>query len=143
MMDVEPLIRQIEETADPATTARVRRLVEAILEFHGPAIERMLELAPDSIYVFGRDPVVSPVLLLYGYHPEDFATRVRRGVNSLPYLEIVGISDFRVRLRASSSKVSRQAVEEILYAAAPEISSLEIEGLTEPAFVPLEALARV
>jgi hypothetical protein len=143
-MEIDSLIREIEATADPATTARVRKLVEEILKFHGEAVERMLELAPESLAPFAHDPAVAALLLLYGLHPEEFATRVRRAVDSLPRVELAGISGFQVRLRTRSRGMSREAIEQALYAAAPEIEAIEVESYDSPTstFIPVEALLR-
>jgi hypothetical protein len=127
----------------------VRELVEAILEYHGAGLDRILEIVRQSgggdaaVREIGRDTLSGSLLLLYGLHPEDFETRVRRAVDTLPGVLLAGIEDGVVRLRATSTGTSREAVEQIIYSAAPEAAGLEIEGLGQaPAFVPLEALIR-
>jgi hypothetical protein len=142
---IEELIRQIESAGDPEVRARVRELVEAILDFHGAAIARMLELAGEGnplVREFGRDELVAGMLLLYGLHPEDFETRVRRAVDALPNVQLTDVDEGRLRLRALNAGVTREAVEQAIYAAAPETEGIEIEGLApaEPSWVPLEAL---
>jgi hypothetical protein len=142
---IESLIRQVEETADPATRAGVAELVQAILEYHGAGLERIVELAGDPLlHQFARDELVGSLLLLYNLHPESFAARVQRAVDAIPYVELAGISDFSVRLKVNPpGHVSREAVEDKIYAAAPEADRIEIEGLASSAsFVPLEALLR-
>jgi hypothetical protein len=135
---IEGLIAEIEATADPHTRDRVRRLVEAILGYHEAAVSRMLELAGEtSARSFARDELVASLLLLYGLHPDDFETRVRRALDRMPGVELAGITDFVVRLKGS---VPREAVEQALFAAAPEISAIEIEGTGTGSFVPIEAL---
>ncbi len=127
----------------------MRELVEAILEYHGAGLGRILEIVRQSgggdaaVREIGRDALSGSLLLLYGLHPEDFETRVRRAVDTLPGVLLAGIEDGVVRLRATSTGTSREAVEQIIYSAAPEAAGLEIEGLgPAPAFVPLEALIR-
>jgi hypothetical protein len=151
---IETLIRQIEETADPEIRERVRELVEAILEFHGAGIEKMLEIVKESgaganttVHAFARDESVTGLLLLYGLHPEDFETRVRRAIDAVPYLELAGTAGGVVRVRTSSPGVSREAVEELVYAVAPEATAVHVEGpsstgSSSSAFVPVEALLR-
>ncbi len=100
----------------------------------------MVELAGEpAVRAFAHDELAASLLLLYGLHPEDFETRVARAVDRLPGVELAGITDFAVRLKGSAA---RQSVEEVLYAAAPEISAIEIEGETAEmaSFVPVEAL---
>ncbi len=140
---IESLIQQIESTADPDTRTRVRELVEAILEFHGAGIERILQLvdAP-TVQSLARDELIASLLLLYGLHPEDFETRVRRATDAIPNIQLIGISDGVVHVRATGA-VTQEAVEQIIYAAAPETASVRLEGANPPSsFVSVEALLR-
>jgi hypothetical protein len=140
VQEIEELIREIEESADPHTRDQMRRLVAAILGYHEEAVSRMVELAGEaSTRGFARDELVASLLLLYGLHPDDFETRVRRAVDRIPGVELAGIADFAVRLRGSAP---RETLEQALFAAAPEISAIEIEGASAAgaAFVPVEAL---
>jgi hypothetical protein len=144
---IEALIRRIEISADPDTMAGVRELVEAILEYHGAGFERTLDIVRQSsggdaaVREIARDALTGSLLLLYGLHPEDFDTRVRRAIDTIPGVLLTGLTDGVVRLRATSAETSREAVEQILYSAAPEVAGVEIEGLRAPsAFVPLKAI---
>lgn len=142
---IEALIGQIEALSDPDTRSTVRELVSAILEYHSEGFARVLEIIQDPvlIHAIGRDEVAGSLLLLYGLHPEDFETRVRRAVDGIPHVQLIGTSENVVRLQASNSgEVLREAVEQMIFAAAPETAAVEIEGLAPPAFVPLEALIR-
>lgn len=150
LRQVETLIRQIEDSADPHTRAALRELVAALLEFHGAGVERMLEIVRESgeagegtVRTMARDPLVSSVLLLYGQHPDDFETRVRRAVDSLRNVELAGTEGFVVRLKTTGA-APREAIEQAIYSAAPETAGLEIEGPrgADLAFVPLESLVR-
>ncbi|HWC98296.1 MAG TPA: hypothetical protein VG456_16165 [Candidatus Sulfopaludibacter sp.] len=139
VQEIERLIQQVEESADPATRAGVRALVEAILEFHGEGLKRIVELSSETqVREFARDDVAAALLLLYNLHPDDFETRVQRAVDKLQGVELIAVSEMVVRVK---SDVPRQAIEQALYAAAPDIAAVEIEGTGTPAsFVPLEAL---
>ena len=140
VQEIEELIQAIEGSADPNTRDQVRRLVEAILGYHEEAVSRMLELAGDAaVRSFARDELVASLLLLYGLHPDDFETRVRRAVDRIPGVELAGIADFTVRLRGSAPQ---EAIEQALFAAAPEIAAIEIDSASAAtaAFVPVEAL---
>jgi hypothetical protein len=142
---IEALIGQIEALADPETRSTVRELVSAILEYHGEGLSRVLEIVQDPvlIHAIGRDEVAGSLLLLYGLHPEDFETRVRRAVDGIAHVQLTGTSENTVRLQVmGSGRVSREAVEQVIFAAAPETAAVEIEGLAPPAFVPLESLTR-
>jgi len=138
--EIERLIAEIEASADPATRTGVRQLVEAILEFHGAGLARMVELAgEDVVRTFARDDLAAALLLLYELHPESFETRVQRAIDRLQGVELLGIADSVVRVKSTAP---REVIEQALYAAAPEVAAIEIEG--EPrassSFVPLEAL---
>jgi hypothetical protein len=140
VQDIERLIGEIEASADPATRTGVRQLVEAILEFHGAGIARMVELAGEGVVrSFARDDLAGALLLLYGLHPEGFETRVQRALDRVQGVELVGIVDFVVRVKGTAP---REAIEQALYAAAPEVAAIEIEGESRASssFVPVEAL---
>jgi hypothetical protein len=140
VQEIEGLIREIEASADPNTRELVHRLVEVILGYHEEAVSRMVELAGEpATRDFARDELAASLLLLYGLHPDDFETRVRRAVDRIPGVELTGIEDFAVRLKGSAP---REAVEQALFAAAPEVSEINFEGASGDgaAFVPIEAL---
>ena len=139
IQEIERILQEIEAAADPGTKAIIRRLVEVILEFHGEAVRRIVELSGvPLVRAFARDEAVSALLLLYGLHPEDFETRIRRAVDRLPGVELLEIADSVVRVKSTAP---RDVVERALYAAAPEIAVIEIEGArAAPEFVPVEAL---
>jgi hypothetical protein len=135
--DIERLIPEVEALADPPTRDRVRNLVQAILAYHEDAISRICELAGDAaVRSFARDELAASLLLLYGLHPDDFETRVRRALDRVPGAELAGISEFAVRVKGTAP---REAVEAALYGAAPEVSAIEMETAAA-AFVPVEAL---
>ena len=48
VQQIEALIRQVEASADPGLRAGVRELVEALLEYHGAGLERILEILRES-----------------------------------------------------------------------------------------------
>jgi Fe-S cluster biogenesis protein NfuA len=108
----------------------------------------------------GADPLVGSLLVLYGLHPLDLESRVARAVEKVrPRVFKHGgeIQSFRVdegtvRLRVqvaghgcgSTASTLRNLVEDAMYEAAPDMSTLVLEGLEEPSgatgFVPLEKL---
>jgi Fe-S cluster biogenesis protein NfuA len=103
------------------------------------------------------------LLLLYGLHPLDFDSRVRQALDQVrPYLrshggdvELLDTTGGVVRLRMqgschgcpSSAMTLQSAIEEAIYAKAPDLTALEVEGVTkQPAedrstFVPVEELS--
>ena len=84
MQRIGQLVQEIELIADPAMKASTKNLVQSIMDLHGAAMERALEIVAAAgeqglsiIHQMGSDPLVSSVLLLYGLHPDDFEARGR------------------------------------------------------------------
>lgn len=160
------LIDEIESIADPVARASTRQLVQLVMEFHGLALNRTLEILADSgepgmklMDQLGRDPMVSGLLVLYGLHPDPWEKRVQKAVEQLEAklrrdgasIELLGMQDGAVHIRitpgahacGSTSKALKTTVEDAIYEAAPDITALTLEGLDgQPAngFVALEKL---
>lgn len=160
------LVQEIETIADPAVRAGTRQLVQSLMELHGAALERTLELVAEAgepgmniIDRMGRDPLVSSVLVLYALHPEDLDSRVLKALERVkPQLrkqgcevELLDLHDGVVRLRVqigehtcgSTAKTVQATLEDAVYDAAPDLVSLSIEGIEgKPAsgFVALDKL---
>lgn len=158
---IEDLVAKLESSADPALVATARELVEALMDLHGAALERILEMvagagaAGDELTsAFGRDDLVGNLLVLYDLHPSDLETRARSALDTLKPrdVELLGVIEGVVTVRAqsttsgcgSSGKARKAAIEEAIFAAAPDAVQVIILGLPEPAsspgFVPLETL---
>jgi Fe-S cluster biogenesis protein NfuA len=161
------LVEEVEAIADPAVRARTKDLVQSLMDLHGAALERALEIVSDSeepglelIGRLGRDPLVGSVLLLYGLHPEDFHTRVVNAMEKVKSqlrkqgceIESLEVSEGAIRLRVqtgehtcgSTAKTVRSILEGAVYDAAPDLTSLAIEGLEGRAasgFVALDKLS--
>jgi Fe-S cluster biogenesis protein NfuA len=162
MERIAELVRRLDTEAGSKGKEQSKELVELVMSLHGEAFERILErlraggeAGAEIIHSLAADPVISSVLLLYGLHPVDLETRVRRALDKLrptirSYggdLELAGCEngDVRVRLTGLSTsqaaRAARSAIEEALYAAVPDAASLVLLGLEKfpsPDFVPLE-----
>jgi hypothetical protein len=166
MQRIAELVRRLDAESDSrAARAESRELLESVMDLHGEALERILrrlsgagaagEGVLDSL---AADPVVSSVLLLYGLHPLDFDTRVRRAIErARAALRSYGVEPevvstnggaIRIRLRgvtdAFTARAVRSAVEDEVYADAPDATTLTLAGLEKfaaPDFVPLENIA--
>ncbi len=160
------LVAQIEAVSDPALRSAAQQLMETLMELHGAALDRSLEIIVGNgevgariIDEMARDPLVGSVLVLHGLHPDDLETRITKSVERLQaklrregsQVELLAIEEGSVSLRvtppehscASTSKTLKSSVEDAIYSAAPDIASLVIEGLAgKPAsgFVAVEAL---
>jgi Fe-S cluster biogenesis protein NfuA len=163
MQRIEGLIRSAEQFVDPAAQAVARELVASLLELHGVGLARMLELAADERDAFARDGLVGSLLLLHGLHPQDLESRVAGALEKVrPFLhshggdvELIAVADGAVRLRMrgscdgcpSSAATLKLTVEEAVYEAAPDVTLIEVEGVTDapppprPAMISLPVLA--
>lgn len=164
---IETLVQELEATADPASRAAAKDLVQALMDLHGGAIERVLEIVSKAgesgagiIKSLGADELVSSLLVLYDLHPDDFETRVRRGVDKAQRfassraagVEIVAMGRGMVHLKmvtnghtcGSTSRDIEGAIREALYETAPDATEVTIEGSdaesAHSGFVPLTSL---
>jgi len=152
---IETLIEEIERFADPAAQAQAREIVQALLDFHGAALDNLLGHVAAAgtpgrtiLEAMARDDLVSSLLLLYGLHPHDLDARVARALDRVrPQLhshggdvELLGLDGGVVRLRMqgschgcpSSAATLRQTIEAAIYDAAPDVAAIEVEGGVEP-----------
>jgi Fe-S cluster biogenesis protein NfuA len=147
---VEKLAARLEAANDPETRAVALELVQQVVELHGAALQKLIERCvgtPEGERVLEdalQDDLIASVFLLHSLHPDDLQTRVLRGIEAVrPYLqshggdcELAGIDEGIVRLRLhgscgscpSSSVTMRNAVEEALYQAAPDIREIVAEN---------------
>ncbi|HET7890614.1 MAG TPA: NifU family protein [Candidatus Sulfotelmatobacter sp.] len=166
MQRIGQLVQEIESIADPSLRASTKNLVQSIMDLHGLALEKTLDIVAGTgeagmniIHQLGRDAVVSSVLLLYGLHPDDIETRVANALEQIrPKLrkqgcevELLSVSGGAIRFRVetgahtcgSTAKTVQTSLEGAMFDAAPDLTSLVIEGLEEkPAsgFVALDKL---
>lgn len=166
---IESLIREIDESSDPATQSRLQEIVQALLDYHGAAVARLIETVrqtkgPDVLQKLADDDLVSSLLLLYDLHPVNLQTRLEGALDRVrPYLrshggevQLLSADDGVVRLRMqgschgcpSSAVTMQTTIEQAIYAAAPDIVRLEVEGIADQAastpqsFVSLAALSK-
>src|SRR5215472_10467233 len=94
------------------------------------------------------DPLVEGLLLLHGLHPLDVDARIQRALDQVrPYLgshaggvQYLGVTDGVARLRLegschgcpSSTVTVRLAIEGAVQDAAPEVTEVVVEGMTDP-----------
>jgi Fe-S cluster biogenesis protein NfuA len=149
---VDRLVTRLHSLRDADARAAALELVKTILEFHASGLDRMMELTSAAgetgwaiMDEFGRDALVSNMLLLHGLHPLDTTTRVRDALEKVrPYLqshggnvELIEVSGDTVRLRLigscngcpSSSLTLKAAIETSIKELAPEITSIRSEGV--------------
>jgi NADPH-dependent 2,4-dienoyl-CoA reductase/sulfur reductase-like enzyme len=161
---IEELVRKIDSVADPALRSEVKELVQALMDLHGGAFERVLEIAANAgesgsriIHALGRDELTGSILVLYDLHPEPFEARVQRGVEKARQmmakrgaeLKLLGSEEGVVRVEvksghscSSSTEDLKKSARDAIFATAPDAAEVAIEGFDQPAngFVPLANL---
>jgi Fe-S cluster biogenesis protein NfuA len=140
--EVRELVARVESLLGDLD-ARATEAVQALVELYGEALARFVAGADPT-----EDELLSHLLLVHDLHPVDVETRVRRALDDVrPYLgshggdvELLGVEDgvARVRLEGtcngcpSSTVTLRNAIEEAIMRAAPELERIEAEGVAEP-----------
>lgn len=164
---IEELIEKIDSVANPQLRSSAVELVQSLMELHGEGINRLLEIVAEDhsgqaiIDTMGEDELVGGILMLYGLHPVDFETRVRKALDKVrPYLkshggnvELLAVDEGVVRLQMqgschgcpSSAMTLKLAIEEAIYEAAPDVSEILVDGVVEqpvvaPVLVPLQRI---
>lgn len=161
---IDGLVQKLESSPDPALRRTARQLIESLMEIHGAGLERILTIVSDAgatgavlVSSLANDPLVSSLLVLYGLHPDDFETRVRRALENArlllrpegAHLEGIEIGENTVRLKIVGAAWHRleAVVREALLETAPDATEVVIGGggSSEPAsgFVPLASLRAV
>jgi len=157
------LVAELESITEPEARAGAKALVQLIFDLHATGLERTLEIIAKNgdagqraIDDLGDDPLVSSLLVLYGLHPLDLESRIEQAVEKVKprvrkgggELELVSSENGVVRLHvqlaghscSSTGNTLKAMVEDALYAGAPDLAGLVIEGLEEKSasgFVPL------
>jgi Fe-S cluster biogenesis protein NfuA len=140
--EVRELVARVESLLGNLD-ARATEAVQALVELYGEALRRFLAGA-DPV----EDELLSHLLLVHDLHPVDAEARVRQALEEVrPYLgshggdvELLGVSDGVARVRLggtcngcpSSAVTLRNAIEEAIMSAAPELERVEAEGVAEP-----------
>ncbi len=157
----EALVRDLEGLPEGARQV-ASEAVQELLALHGEALQRLCELIEAGagramLEELAKDRVVSGLLLLHGLHPRSLEERVRGALERVrPYLqshgggvELVALAGSRVRIRLqghcrgcpSSAQTLRNAVEQAILEAAPDVSGIEVADREIPAgFVPLATI---
>jgi Fe-S cluster biogenesis protein NfuA len=162
------LVGELEAAPHDRSNGPARELVQLLMEVHGTAVERLLEIVFDGgpageaiLLKAGDDAIVRHLLLLYSLHPEDLETRVLKALDAAgPRLrmhnsevEIVSISEGAIELKfhisghacGSTSKTVKALLEECVYDVAPDLVSLQILGPDDQpssGFVSLDSLLK-
>jgi Fe-S cluster biogenesis protein NfuA/nitrite reductase/ring-hydroxylating ferredoxin subunit len=157
MSGVREVGTRIEDLLGALTSSRDRaaaeELVSTLVGLYGDGLGRIVEVladrSPGLLAELADEPAVEGLLLLHGLHPLSVSDRVTRALDRVrPYLgshaggvEFLGVDDEGVaHLRLSgncqgcpsSTLTVRLAIEGAVRDAAPEVISVDVEGVTEP-----------
>jgi Fe-S cluster biogenesis protein NfuA len=146
---IEELVGRIENCGDLASRAVAKELLQALLELHAAALERILDAVRAAaggeavLREITADALVSGVLTLHDIHPLAVEERVAAAIESAqPYLvshggsvELDSIKEGVVHVRlqgscgscSSSAETLKNAVEDAVINAAPEIAAVVAE----------------
>ncbi|MGC1781016.1 MAG: NifU family protein [Acidobacteriaceae bacterium] len=147
---VEKLAAKLQSASDPEIRAAALELVQSVVELHGAALQTLIDSltrtaeGEKALEEALNEDLVASMLLLHGLHPDDMETRVLRGIEKVrPYLqshggdvELASVRDGIVRLVLhgscgscpSSSLTLKNAVEDALFEAAPDIVEIVAEN---------------
>ncbi len=154
MQRVGELVQTIESSADPNIRTAALELIQTLMDFHGAGIGRMMDITANAgaagYAIFddlAGDDLASSLLMLYDLHPLDIETRITQALERVrPTLslhkgdvELVRVNSGVVTLRLkgscegcpSSALTLRHTIEETIYAAAPDVLSIEVEVAPE------------
>lgn len=164
---VDASLEKIEALPDFPARAAAAEALQSLLELYGEGFARAVALitrraGPETMQALADDELLSHLLLLHGLHPVDVETRVQEALESVrPFLathggnvELLSVSSGIVHLRLqgscdgcpSSALTLKSAIEEAILKAAPDVASIEAEGVAEAVprleagFIPISSL---
>ena len=165
---IERLLEEIRSSASMPAWQRVEELMRLVVDLYGGGLRRIVTIvdavgpAGDAISTkMADDELVASLLLVHGLHPDDLQTRVQNALTRVrPYLgshggdvEVVAVDERAgsVRLRMtgscdgcpSSIITVKLAVEGAIREMAPEVTSVEVEGVTADPAPPAAAWTRL
>jgi Fe-S cluster biogenesis protein NfuA/nitrite reductase/ring-hydroxylating ferredoxin subunit len=149
--DILALLR----AGDDKSAAAAEELVGLLVGLYGDGLAHIMGALADAgppgrdlMAALIDDPVVENLLLLHDLHPLSLDARIQRALDKVrPYLgshaggvEYTGVTGAVAHLRLegschgcpSSTVTVRLAIEDAVLAAAPEVSEVAVEGMTEP-----------
>jgi len=162
---IDRLVQRVNAFKDDDMRATSLELLQAMMDLHGAAMERVVELLAESgeagrssLAKLGSDPLICGLLVLYGIHPVALEERVSRAIEKVrPQLQkhsgsvdLINVANEAVTLKIQSSghgcgssvDALKAIVEQAILEAAPEIVAVSVEA-NEPAasgFVPLNMI---
>jgi Fe-S cluster biogenesis protein NfuA len=149
---VEELVHRLENSGDSATRGLAQELLQAVIELHGVALDRIMQRIADvpaarcTLESLAKDSLVSGVLSLHGIHPVPIQARIEAALDGArPYLkshggnvELLSVEEGRAHIRlegscgscASSMQTMKRTIESAVYEAAPEVLAVIAEPVS-------------
>jgi hypothetical protein len=156
--EMATLLERLERLGDPAVREDARALVALLTRLHGEALAQLVTITRSAghanlLDAWKDDPQVSGLLLMYGLHPDDLASRVRRALQeSAPVAAFLGVGvtalhispeEVRLALKAAPDVPAaalaelRERIEAAILAHAPEVAAVRIDGGPRRVSLPL------
>ncbi|HEY1620089.1 MAG TPA: NifU family protein [Streptosporangiaceae bacterium] len=152
---VEELLDSLRSGGFGGAAAAAEELVGLLVELYGDGLAAIVAVLGDEgepgaamLAKLADDPRVEGLLLLHGLHPLDVDTRIQQALDQVrPYLgshaggvQYLGVFDGVAKLRLegschgcpSSTVTVELAISGAIEDAAPEVSRVEVEGMTAP-----------
>src|SRR5450432_2881851 len=152
---VEALIASLRTSANGSAAAAAEELVGLLVGLYGDGLGRIVAVLADrgaegaaTLLALTEEPLVESLLLLHDLHPLDVDARIQIALDRVrPYLgshaggvQYLGVRDGVARLRlegscngcASSTVTVQLAIEGAVRDAAPEVTEVLVDGMTEP-----------
>lgn len=151
---IDTLLDELGASLPPAELERTTELVAAVMALYGAGLDRVVETVSAlddgaALRTLAADEVVGGLLVLHDLHPDDVDTRVQRALDGVrPYLgshaggvtydgvDEAGVAHLRLEGSCdgcpSSALTVRNAIEEAILRAAPDVVAVETEGVVEP-----------
>ena len=164
LLRVQELQARLDSSGDEATREIAEELVSAVVRMYGAGLERIVGSLRDAgqegerlAAALADDQLVAALLLIHDLHPVPLSDRVQGALEHVrPYMEshggdveLLSLDDgvARIRLRGSCSDCAASAmtlelaIKQALEEAAPDLESLEVDGVAPPATGPSLPLA--
>ena len=154
---VESLLERIEALTDANARTTSAEALQGLLELYGEGFSRLLAIIArtgdeNTLCAFADDELLSHLLMLHDLHPVSIEARVQGALEDVrPYLEshggdveLLGVERGVVHLRLqgsckgcpSSALTLKSAIEEAIFKAAPDVMSIEAEGVNDAPQIP-------
>jgi len=152
---VEELLAALRASAGGKVAGIAEELVGLLVGLYGDGLGQIVAVLRDrgeagaaTLARLIEDPLVESLLLVHGLHPLDVDARIQRALDRIrPYLgshaggvQYLGVTDGVARLRLegschgcpSSTVTVQLAIQGAVEEAAPEVTQVVVEGMTEP-----------